>query len=463
MLKKLLDHQVEGVEFLKDKLGAGLFFEMRLGKSLTILEHLNNLKLSGEDIFPALIVAPLSVVPVWGQEITKFGFDFSFTELTGTRKTRQDRLKEEKDVYVINYEGARIYFTDLLAKKFKTIILDESHRAKQIRAKQTQKILKLGEQTKRRYILSGTPVTKSPEDVWAQIQFICPGYLGNFFSFRSKYVEFRKMTVRSNNGHREIQVPFRFKNLKELEDRMSRICLRKTQTECLDLPEKSYKVIPCNMEGDQQKAYYQMKYNLQTTLEDHNFCIKNALTQAQKMQQICHGFLYDDDRKPVWFKNNVKLDILTDLLETISTEKIVLFCNFTADMTLLQSKFDELKYKYVVYYGDSQQREAAIKEFNESKEPVIFLTTIEVGKEGINLSTAAHVIYYGRNFNYASRYQSEARIQSVTQTRNMIYYDLVCPNTIDSKVLDVLQFKGETADKILGDSKRIAMLAADLL
>lgn len=462
MLKKLLDHQVEGVKFLSDKDGAGLFFEMRLGKSLTILEHINNIKASGENPFPVLVIAPLSVVPVWGQEVRKFGFDFSVCELLGPRAKKLKLLSEEHDIFVINYESARIFMKDIIQKGFKTVVLDECHRIKSSKSQQTQKILKLGETVRYRYILSGTPITKSPEDIWTQIQFIRPGSLGNFYAFRGRYVECRKMIVRSANGVREIQVPYRFKNLKELEERIGKVCLRKTQLECLDLPEKSYKTINCEMDGDQKKAYYEMKYNLQTSLNDKEFPVRNALTQIGKMQQICHGFIYDENKVAQWFKSNPKVDVLMDLLTDISSEKIVLFCNFTADLKLLSERLSESGYDIVVYYGDIKDREAAISRFNSSETPVIFLTTIEVGKEGINLSAAAHVVFYGRNYNYASRYQAEARIQSVTQTRNMIYYDLVCPDTIDEKVLQVLQMKGETADKILGDTKRLAAMATDM-
>ena len=294
--------------------------------------------------------------------------------------------------------------------------------------------------------------------MWSQIQFLSPGYLGNFYSFRARYVEFRKVTVPAKGGMREIQIPYRFKHLAELEERISKLCLRKTQAECFDLPEMSYKTIYCHMEADQMKAYYEMKHCLQIEVNEQRMTVKSALTQIGKLQQLCHGFIYDSEGKPQWLKTNCKIEVLKDLLQDIVSEKIVLFCNFKADLELIGKTLADEGHKYILYNGTAEERHEAIKQFDESVEPVIFLTTIELGKEGINLSAACHVIFYGRNYNYASRYQAEARIQSAFQKRNLIYYDLIVPNTIDEKVLQILQMKGDVADKILGDSVRLAMM-----
>lgn len=458
---ELMGHQKKGLEFLAGKKGAGLFFQMRLGKTRTLLEHFKNLHAEGSRPFPTLIICPLSVVSVWSSEIKKFGYGFKTVHVTGTRQQRLKALETEADIYIINYEGVRIIVKDLAAKNFRTIATDESHRHKASTAQQTRCILQLGYNAEYRFIMTGTPVTKSPEDIWAQIQFIQPGYLGNFYAFRSRYIEFRKMRVRSKDGMREVQVAYRFKNLKELEDRINKVCLRMTQAECFDLPEMSYKTILCPMEGDQAKAYYRMKHSLSAELEGGTMTIQTALTQVSKMQQICHGFLYDEEGVPNWLVDNSKIKMLKDLLEDIVSEKIVLFCNFKCDLELLSAKLSEWGMAFVRYGGTAEERALCVEKFTASQEPMVFLSTIETGKEGINLSAACHVVYYGRNYNYASRYQSEARIQSAFQKRNLIYYDLVCPNTIDEKVLEVLQMKGDLADKVLGDSMRLAMLAAD--
>jgi len=463
----LMSHQKEGVEFLLSKGSGALFFEMRLGKSLTILETINQLKDSTR-IFPALIIAPLSVVPVWQAESEKFGYDFKFSQLIGTKAERRKALNSGADIFVINYEGARLLAKELIQKGFRCIVCDESQKIKSLKSQQTRSILTIGENVKHKFILSGTPITKSPEDLWSQFQFIAPGYLGNFFSYRAKYVEFKKMTIRYKFGVKEIQVPYRFKNLKELEARTSMYALRKTQAECFDLPEKSYKTINCHLYGDQQKQYYQLKAGLISNLNNKTITVKSALTQLIKMQQICNGFIYDDFGTASYCEDNAKLNMLMDLLEQImepkidsfdpakkmKQEKVVIFGQYKADLAIMRKAFNEAGYKYIDYIGD--ERFEAIDEFNKSEDPTIFLTTIELGKEGINLSTATQMIFYGRNYNYASRYQAEARIQSVINQRNLIYYDLICPNTIDEKVLQVLKLKGETADKILGDSIRLA-------
>lgn len=386
------------------------------------------------------------------------------SEIEGIRVVSVESIKRESfeqhgfsssgvDVYNLEVSGHPSY---IIGKD--ELVVHNCHRIKSLKSQQTRVILELGYQAKYRFILTGTPITKSPEDMWSQIQFLSPGYLGNFYSFRARYVEFRKVTVPAKGGMREIQIPYRFKHLAELEERISKLCLRKTQAECFDLPEMSYKTIYCHMEADQMKAYYEMKHCLQIEVNEQRMTVKSALTQIGKLQQLCHGFIYDSEGKPQWLKTNCKIEVLKDLLQDIVSEKIVLFCNFKADLELIGKTLADEGHKYILYNGTAEERHEAIKQFDESVEPVIFLTTIELGKEGINLSAACHVIFYGRNYNYASRYQAEARIQSAFQKRNLIYYDLIVPNTIDEKVLQILQMKGDVADKILGDSVRLAMM-----
>lgn len=465
-------HQIEGIDFLNGKLCGGLFYEMGLGKTLIMLE-----KHKRENIFPVLVVCPPSVVPVWEEEVMKFSYNFSTIKLIGTKHQRLERLELDRDMYIINYEGLRTIENVLYKKKFNTIILDESHRIKNLGSKQTQICLQLSHNIKNRFILTGTPVTKSPEDVWTQIQFLKPNHLGNFYAFKNIYVEYRKQRIRKRVkvGNEwtlkviEIKVPVRFKNLsrkymkkdstiKPLDELIGELCLRKTKEECLDLPEKIYKQVPCGLSKEQEKKYFELKHFLKTEIKGNTLNAASATSIIQKLQQICQGFIYDKDRNPTYFKDIAKVKILKDILEDLENEKVVILTKYIADIQII---LDNIKDKKILIYdGSPEQRKNMIKEFQETKEPVILLSNIEKIKEGVTLHASNNVIFYGNTYNYASRKQVEDRIHRLGQTKNCIYWDLYTQNSIEERVNTILKVKGKIADLITGDAMRLAMLEA---
>ena len=367
----LKKHQKDAVEFLSKKSGAGIFYEMGLGKTLIMLEHLNNIQ-----SFPALIICPLSAVSVWAREAKKFGYSMSFCELTGTFQQRVNRLKNIKaDVYVINYEGLRIVDTYLMQKKFRVLIADESHRLKSGKAIQTRKALELSKEIPYRYILSGTPVAGSPEDIWTQFQIIAPGLLGNWYEFRNKYVEYKRELIRINGGTRPIMRAIRFKNQKFLGSLTEQVSLRKTKKECLDLPEKIYKTVYCPLTSDQERHYFSFKTTLASILNNTQVKLDSVASVLQKLQQVCQGFIYDKDGVPQRFESS-KIKYLKDLLEDLQGEKVILFTWFQADEDRL---YDELKedYKVIRYGGKSSDRANAEKSFQEDEGACIFLSQVE--------------------------------------------------------------------------------------
>jgi len=452
-----MQHQKEALDFLKQRQSAGLFFEMGLGKTLVMLEHLARLSLDMKRPFPCLIVCPLSVISVWQREVVKFSYPFKVSRVIGSYQERLRALSVEADIYIINYEGLRVIPEQLKKKGFRTLILDESHRIKERKSRQTEVALQLGSLVENRFLLTGTPVTKSPEDIWAQLHWLNPTSAGNFFSFRSRYIDFKKIRVRSAGGMREISKAYRFKNLFELEDKIAENCLRRTKKECLDLPEKIYKTIYCDMSEAQSKHYYDLKSSLATLVESETLNVKTAATLVQKLQQVCQGFLYDDERNPKWFKDSGKLSMLKDVLEDLQDEKIILFTWFKADVARLYEELSKT-HKVILYDGTPDQRAAIEKEFQESVGGCIFLSQIEKAKEGITLTAASHVIYYGNSWSHGTRVQSEDRAHRKGQTKSVIYYDFIVPNTVDELVYYTLKEKADVADKVTGDSLRLAKL-----
>lgn len=453
----LMKHQKEGLEFLKNKAKAGVYFEQGLGKTCTMLEHLNHLHQRGDNPFPCLIVSPLSGVGVWENEVKKFGYPFVTSKLVGTYKQRVNKLNDIADIYLINYEGMRILEQHLLRRNFKSMVCDECHRLCNRSSQQTMVAMKMAKDTKFIYLLTGTPITKSPEDIWTQFQMIAPGYLGNFYAFQARHVDFKKISVRvKGGGYREVRKPVRFKYLKELNEQIKEYAIRRTKEECLDLPEKIFKFIPCHMTPAQTKHYTSLRHCLATELNGQQYKLNTMVAVMQKLQQVCQGFIYAD--KGVEIFDSGKQKILFDLLEDLREEKIIIFTWFQYDAQLLTTKLKEKGYNVVEYGGGYEERKGIVDTFQNSKEPMIFLSNVERAKESITLTAANHCIYYGQSWNYATRVQSQDRCHRIGQHKPVIYYDLVVPNTIDEIIYDSVKFKGDIADKITGDTMRMAKM-----
>lgn len=458
---KIMQHQKEALDFLAERPSGGLFFEMGLGKTFTMLTHLDRMVKGNDEPFPCLIVCPLSVVSVWENEVEKFGFDFRVKKLTGTYNQRLTKLGEDADIYVVNYEGMRILGGALEMKRFRTIILDEAHRIKERSSQQTTIAMALAQRALFRYILTGTPVTKSPEDLWTQMQFVEPGSLGNFWAFRNRYIDFRTINVRMPGGMKEIKKAVKFKNLPELEERISKHCLRRTKAECLDLPEKIYKTVPCEFSKEQSKAYYELKHSLAADIQNDTITVSTAAAALQKMQQVCQGFIYDEAKEAKWLGKNVKLDMLKDLLIDIGENKVIIFTWFKADVEKLYEELSKT-HRVLRYGGNADERGDIVREFQSSADPIIFLAQIETAKEGITLTVGNHVIYYGNSWSYGTRVQSEDRAHRVGQRGDVIYYDMVITGSVDEYVQATLARKGALADKVTGDSIRLAKLVCGL-
>lgn len=460
-MTNLMKHQEEALQFLSGKSSGGLFFEMGLGKTLIMLKHLEKMRDNSMSPFPCLIICPLSVVSVWDNEVKKFGFPFVTKRLTGKYAERLESLSLDADIYIINYDGARLIPQHLYHRGFKTLILDESHRIKERKSIQTSVALKLADYVPYRYILTGTPVTRSPEDIWTQVHFVKPYHLDNFYSFQSKFVDFKKLNIRTKSGMKEVRKAYKFKNKEALRDLVAQVCFRKTKAECLDLPPKIYNPIYCSMEGDQSKHYFKLKHTLATELEGDQITTANAAVLCQKLQQVCQGFLYDEMRNPLFFKNNTKLTMLKDLLQDLQDKKVILYCWFKADQDILYRELSK-DYRVLPYGGSASEREAIVRDFQESDSPAIFLSQIERAKEGITLTASSHIIYYGNSWSYGTRIQSEDRAHRTGQTKSVNYYDFIIPDTIDEMIYYALRVKKDLLDNITGDSIRLARLAAGL-
>ncbi len=199
--------------------------------------------------------------------------------------------------------------------------VDESTTIKNRKAQRTKNVVKCARLAKYRRILTGSPITKSPMDLFSQCDVLSPQALGSssYFAFQNRYavIQTRKM------GHRSFQEITGYRRLDELNERLETFSTRVLKEDCLDLPAKIYLRREIELTDEQQKAYAQMKSLALAQLESGEMSTtQSVLTQIMRLQQICCGFLRTDEDELIPLKNN-RLNELMDIVEEVQGKVIV--------------------------------------------------------------------------------------------------------------------------------------------
>lgn len=466
----LYPHQQEGIKFLKDKLRGALHFTMRLGKTRTILEVINNL---GSDALPVVIVCPLSAFDGWQKEVRE-QTSFTLTTLSGSIKERYALIEQspKTDLYLINYDGIRIPgMADKILKVLepKALILDEAHRCKTASTSQWQACKIIADKVKYVYELTGTPITQKPTDIWSQFQIMIPGFFQNAYAFDAEYCKFQQMLIPiRGGGKRGIRKYVGPRHANELAAKVAQYALRKTAEECIKLPEIVREKITCPLTPEQQKHYQAFRTSLATHLEgekgnDKQVLVDYAAALVQKLRQVCQGFIYTETisgERETHRLSSGKVAMLLDLLEDLAGEKVVIFTDFIEDRVRLFEEILKGKTGHIpiVFEGDAENRAKALSRFRVAGEATVLIANIQSASEGVDLSVASHCVYFGNTYSHAVRTQSEARCLHPTKKQPVTLYDFVVPNTVDEIILKILSLKADTAAKITGDKIRLAKI-----
>jgi SNF2 family DNA or RNA helicase len=339
-------------------------------------------------------------------------------------------------------------------KSHKTImVVDESTTIKTPTAKRTKTILMLGQYAKYRRILTGSPVTKSPLDLYSQCTFLNEELLGHasFYSFRNRYAHM----INKNFGGRRVQIVSSYQRLDELEEILKEFSYRVLKEDCLDLPEKIYIKRNIQLTDEQEKAYSTMKSAALALLKGKMATAPHVLTQMMRLHQITCGHLKNDDGTITKLKNN-RLDELLDLLDEIEG-KAIIWANYVHDIeeitTAIKKKYGENS--IVQYYGaiDSKTRQDGINKFQDINSSVkFFIGNPQTGGYGITLTAANTVIYYSNGYDLEKRLQSEDRAHRIGQKKSVTYVDLIAEKTIDEKIVKALRKKINIASEVMGDT-----------
>ena len=450
-----------------DKKVFAYFMEMGTGKSKVLIDNIAMLYDKGR-INGALIIAPKGVYKTWTDEqipdhmpehIEK---EVVLWESTAGKKKEEELQKlykssDDLHILVMNVEALSTKKGKIFAAKFLSchesmMAIDESTTIKNPTAIRTKTILDLGKDVKYKRILTGSPVTKSPLDLFTQCYFLDPWLLEqqSYYSFKTRYAITRQINV----SGRMIHIVSGYRNLGELSNQLKPFSFRCLKDDCLDLPAKTYMKRIIQLTSEQQKIYDQMKKMALAELNGKLTTTANVITQMMRLQQITSGHFKSDDGKVQVIKNN-RLSELLDVLSEMEG-KAVIWAHWRHD---IQTIVDAVKKEYgdnsvVTYYGDTStdDRQKAIKSIQNPDSPVRFVVgTPQTGGYGITLTGASTMIHYSNGYDLEKRTQSEARIDRIGQTRNMTYIDIIAEKTIDEKIVLALRKKINIASQVMGE------------
>ena len=463
-------HQLTALEKSWDKTEYGYFMEMGTGKSKVLVDNMAMLYDKGR-INGAVIVAPKGVYRNWySQEIPNHLSSHIqpkmvlWTALTSKKKDKEYQTLFETGhdlhILIINVEALSTKKGLDFAAKFmrchKTMLaIDESTTIKNPSAKRTKSILALGKEATYRRILTGSPVTKSPLDLYTQCGFLNSYLLGydSFYAFRNRYANM----VDRNFGGRRVQLIGSYKRLDELADKLKAFSYRVLKDDCLDLPDKVYIRREVDLTDEQSKAYATMKSAALASLKGKMATAPHVLTQMMRLHQITCGHLRNDDGTITEIKNN-RLKELINLLDEVEG-KVIIWANYVYDIeNLVKVISDEFGADSIVqYYGaiPAEQRQQNIEKFQDPNSKVrFFIGNPQTGGYGITLTCANTVVYYSNGYDLEKRLQSEDRAHRIGQTKSVTYVDFIAPKTVDEKIVKALRSKMNIANTIMDEDWR---------
>ena len=470
---KPYDHQRTAMDHAGNKDAYGFFMEMGTGKSKVLIDNLGSLFLKGKCNF-ALIIAPKGVYRNWvAKEIPEHMSDDVphrvIRWVSSPNKKQKQELNSIKDAYsgltifVMNVEAfstvkgqnAGVWLANRLGK-FGMIAIDESTTIKNHKAKRTKSLMKIAAGFSYRRLLTGSPVTKSPLDVYSQCEFLRPGLLGydSYWAFQSRYAVVKKQ----NMGGRSFTQVVGYRNLEELTERIDRFSYRVLKKDCLDLPEKTYTARYIPLTKEQKMMYERIQREALMLFDDGEMVTAPAvITQLLRLQQVLSGHIKTDEGKVVTFPTK-RMDALHEIMDE-HDGKAIIWSRFRYDIQAivltLQKKYGE--HAAAGYFGDTgdEERNNIVRNFQDPNHPLkYFVGNPSTAGYGLTLTEADLVVYYANDFNLETRIQSEDRAHRIGQKNPVTYVDLICEGTIDEKIVKSLRAKIDIGAKVLGEEAR---------
>jgi superfamily II DNA or RNA helicase len=439
-------YQHEGLNWLhflrRVGFGGCLADDMGLGKTiqvLALLEARRVARASGHDDAPrpSLVVAPRSLIFNWMAEAARFTPRLRLLAHTGTERHATTETLANFDVILTTYGTLRndiAYFKDFA---FDCVILDEAQAIKNASTTTTKATRLL--QARQRLALSGTPVQNHLGELWSLFEFLNPGMLGAASVFRLA-------TAEPDEATRAL-----------LSRALRPFILRRTKAQVAkDLPERTEETIFCELEDKQRRLYNELREHYRQSLlarVDRDGLAKSKMHVLEALlrlrQAACHPGLIEKERAA---EPSAKLDALLPQLEEVLEEnhKALVFSQFTSLLSLVRRRLDAAGMTYEYLDGQTQDRAACVRRFQEDPDCKLFLISLKAGGLGLNLTAAEYVFLLDPWWNPAIEAQAIDRAHRIGQKQRVFAYRLIARDTVEEKILELQKTKRALADAIIG-------------
>ena len=459
-------HQLTALEKSWNQITFAYFMEMGTGKTKVLIDNAAMLYDKGK-IDGVLIVAPKGVVGTWYNQELPTHLPNHIKNMTilwqsnitkGQREKLNSLFKSDHDLHILimnveafSTEKGKDFATKFLNSHRTLMVIDESTTIKNPTAKRTKNILALSEISRYRRIMTGSPVTKNPLDLYSQCEFLSPYLLDftSYYAFRNRYAEMKTLHLRG----RSIQIVDEFKNLGELSNQLKGFSYRVLKEDCLDLPEKNWTKRQITLTHDQRKIYEQMKETALAHLNGKVASTMIVLTQLMRLHQITCGHFTADDGTIQDIPNN-RFKELLDVLSEMEG-KAIIWAHYQHDVKNIIREVVKIygEGSIVDFFGLTPQdeRQDNIRKFQDDPKCRFFVGTPATGGYGITLTAANTVIYYSNGYDLEKRLQSEDRAHRIGQKKSVTYVDIIAEDTVDEKIVKALRDKINIASQVLGE------------
>ena len=422
-----MPHQTEAVRFLEERAGCGLLaMEPGTGKTLATLEFLRR-----NFVWPVLIVAPVSILGMWKNEIAKWYPDLRVSLIRGTKVQRQKAYQAQAEVYLMGYENFRNERD--IASKLPVVgcVLDESGKVRTPTAKVSKALRTFLPPV--RIALDGTPVSNTIADLWNVSEWIKPKvFYGNWWTFRKKHAIMNAYIPGKIDGWRDMEW---------ITQKANEHIFWKKKTDVLkDLPPVTQTDMLLEQTPEEKRVYKQIKEELRFEFEGEEITIANALALLMRLRQAANG-VFTSPEQPT------KTKAVIDLVQSLPPDaKIVIFSQFE---TVVSHLLEKLPFSCVSITGamKPEERDETVKRF-EDDPSIRAIVMTSAGEKGLNLQCASYMIQYDLVWSAASEEQRIGRIWRHGQTQACTVWNLLMENTVDTHMRRILSRKKELAEQV---------------
>ena len=435
LYKKLFDYQKQAVDKTVHCPSKGLFCEQGTGKTWITAGIIEKLLHSKAEFL--LVVNLTNLETTWQKVLNNFTDLAVFKDLVSYLK-----YKEGPKVFLTHYEALPKYCTILAKIHWSLITFDESQRLKSRNTRQSKLAAKL-RLADHKVILSGTPIEQSPIDLWAQFRFLAPEVFGTRWKdFEEEYCY--------KTGYMGYEIKFKKDKLPQFLEKIKPYIIRITKLDSLNLPKLSINLIPVELLGEQKRIYSSMEKEMIMLFDNQTIAVDLKITQIAKLQQICGGFIINEDSEAHRI-GRAKIRCIKSLIKTI-TKPIVIFCKYLEEIKMISDELTHLK--IAILNGQTKNRSNIINDFQSGLYDVI-ICQIKTGGVGIDLYKSCNVIFYSLTYSFIDYEQALSRVHRYGQTQPVTIHLIYAKDTIDEDIYKAILSKKSISDTVLKSLKGV--------